>query len=143
MTMTLVQANQLIAGALESARERSANPLAVIVLDSGGHYVAFQREDGASLFRHGIAKAKAMGALGMGMDTRLLAQRAAKNPLFFTSVSAITDGNLALSPGGILIRNANKQLLGAVGISGDTADIDESCAMAGIEAAGLYYGDQT
>ena len=138
--LTLEQANAIIAGALAEARARSTAPLGVIVLDAGGHPVAYQREDGASLFRHDIARAKAMGALGMGADTRAIAERAAGDPAFFTSVAVATGGNLALSPGGVLIRNADGAIVGAVGISGDTGDCDEACAIAGIRAAGLNHG---
>ena len=132
----LAYANAIITGALAHARSISAKPLAVIVLDAGGHPVAFAREDGASLFRHDIARAKAMGALGMGADTRVLAERAAGNPAFFQSLAVAVGGNIAFSPGGVLIRDAGGAIIGAVGISGDTGDIDETCALAGIAGAG-------
>lgn len=135
--LTLELANRIVGKALAEARARSAKPLAVIVLDQGGHPTAFQREDGASLFRFDIARAKAMGALGMGADTRDIAARATNNAAFFTSVAIATNGNLALSPGGVLIRDACGAIIGAVGISGDTGDCDEECALAGINAAGL------
>ena len=111
------------------------------MLDAGAHPVAFAREDGASLFRFDIARAKATGALGMGADTRVIAGRAANNPAFFQSVVAVTGGQLALSPGGVLIRELEGAVIGAVGISGDTGDCDEACAIAGILAAGLTHGD--
>ena len=138
--LTLDQANRLIEGAIAEASSCGAKPLGVIVLDAGGHLIAFQRQDGASLFRFDIARAKAMGALGMGADTRDIAQRAASNPTFFASVAVATGGNLALSPGGVLIRNDQGSAIGAVGISGDTGDCDEQCAFAGIVAAGLRHG---
>jgi uncharacterized protein GlcG (DUF336 family) len=137
--MRLDQADAMIAGALAEARSRSAKPLAVIALDSGGHPVAFRREDGCSLFRPDIARAKAMGALGMGADSAELAKRAAGNPTFFTTVAIATGGNLALSPGGVLVFD-QAGLLGAVGISGDTGELDEACAQAGIAAADLRHG---
>lgn len=140
MTLTLDQADRIVSGALEEARKHNVKPLAVMVLDAGGHPVAFKREDGASLFRHDIARAKAMGALGMGADTRAIAERAAGNPVFFNSVAVATGGNLALSPGGVLVRNAEGVIIGAVGISGDTGDRDETCAKAGIDAAQLKHG---
>ena len=140
MILSLAHARTIIDAALDKARAVSAQPLAVVVLDSGAHPVATVREDGASLFRFDIAKAKASGALGMGADTRILAARAASNPVFFQSVAAAT-GRLALSPGGVLIRDVEGAVMGAVGISGDTGDCDEICAMAGIEAAGLSCGD--
>lgn len=136
MSLTLAAAQTIISTALAHARSRSAKPLAVVVLDAGGHPVAFAREDGTSLFRHDIARAKAMGALGMGDDTRVLAERAKGNPIFFQSVSVAVGGNIAFSPGGVLIREAGT-IIGAVGISGDTGDCDEDCALAGLRAAGF------
>jgi uncharacterized protein GlcG (DUF336 family) len=145
MTLTLAQARTIIDTALAQPRGDNAPALAVVVLDAGAHPVAFAREDGASLFRFDIARAKATGALGMGADTRVIAGRAANNPAFFQSVVAVTGGQLALSPGGVLIRELEGpmagQVIGAVGISGDTGDCDEACAIAGILAAGLTYGD--
>ncbi|MEC3911834.1 heme-binding protein [Sphingobium sp. CR2-8] len=140
MTLILAQARAIIDAALDKGRADAAQPLAVVVLDAGAHPVAFAREDGASLFRFDIAKAKATGALGMGADTRVIAARAANNPIFFQSVAAAT-GQLALSPGGVLIRDVEGTVIGAVGISGDTGDCDEACAIVGIFAAGLSHGD--
>jgi len=146
MSLTLVQARTIIDAALARGRVDGAQPLAVVVLDAGAHPVATVREDGASLFRFDIAKAKASGALGMGADTRALAARAASNPVFFQSVAAAT-GRLALSPGGVLIRETEGpragEVIGAVGISGDTGECDEACAIAGILSAGLSHGDVT
>lgn len=141
MSLTLHQARTIIDAALAKGRSDGAQPLAVVVLDAGAHPVATVREDGASLFRFDIAKAKASGTLGMGADTRILAARAASNPVFFQSVVAATGGRLALSPGGVLIRDVEGAVIGAVGISGDTGDCDEACAIAGILAAGLSHGD--
>jgi uncharacterized protein GlcG (DUF336 family) len=137
MIMNLSTARTLLDAALAEARARGASPLAVIVLDGGGHPIVFAREDGASLFRFDIARAKALGALGMGSDTRALATRAASNPIFFTTLAVVTDGRLALSPGGVLVHDADDAIIGAVGISGDTGDVDEACAIAGIRGAGL------
>ncbi len=140
MALGLAIARTILDGALAEARARAASPLAVIVLDAGGHPIAFAREDGASLFRFDIARAKALGALGMGSDTRELAARAASHSLFYTTVALATDGRIALSPGGVLVRGSDGAILGSVGISGDTGDVDEACAFAGIAAAGLHYG---
>ena len=140
MTLTLRTAQAIVRGALANARARSAKPLAVIVLDAGGHPVAFAREDRASLFRFDIARAKALGALGMGDDTRAIAERAKANAVFYQSVTAAVGGNIAFSPGGVLVRNAGGDVIGAVGISGDTGDCDEECAIAGLHAAGLRAG---
>ncbi len=116
-----------------------AAPIAAIVLDAGGHPVAFARQDGASLFRHDIARAKALGAIGMGQDSAEIADRAARNPAFFTSVAVATGGALALSAGGVLIRGADGLIVGAIGVSGDTPDIDAACARAGVAA---FHGDR-
>lgn len=133
--MTLALARTILDGALACARAEGLQPLAVVVLDAGGHPVAMAREDGASLFRHDIARAKAMGALGMGADTRVLAERAQGNPTFFQSVATAVGGAIAFSPGGVLIRDAAGAILGAVGISGDTGERDEACARGGIDGA--------
>jgi uncharacterized protein GlcG (DUF336 family) len=140
VSLPLATARIILDAALAQARADSAQPIAISVLDAGAHPVAMLREDGASLFRFDIAKAKATGALGMGADTRVLATRAAANPVFFQSVAAAT-GRLALSPGGVLIRDVEGTVMGAVGISGDTGERDEACAIAGILAAGLFHGD--
>lgn len=135
MTLTLSDAQTIASATLAEARSRSAKPLALIVLDAGGHPVVFAREDGATMFRHDIARAKAIGALGMGDDTRVIAERAKSNPAFFQSVTAVVAGNIAFSPGGILIRHLG-EVIGAIGVSGDTGDCDEECALAGLRAAG-------
>lgn len=135
--MNYAGASAIIAGALEHGRARGAQPLAVMVLDAGGRPVAFAREDGASLFRHDIALAKALGALGMGVDTRTLAERAKANPAFFQGVAVSVGGAIAFSPGGVLARRGGA-VIGAVGISGDTGDCDEACAFAGLRAANLH-----
>lgn len=136
MNLTLNAAQTIVAAALAEARARNAKPLAIIVLDAGGHPVTFAREDGATMFRHDIARAKALGAIGMGDDTRVIAERAKSNPAFFQSVTAVVGGNIAFSPGGVLIRDGGA-VIGAVGVSGDTGDCDEDCALAGIRAAGF------
>lgn len=138
--MKLSSARAILDSAIAAARECNARPLAVAVLDPGGHLVTFARDDGASLFRFDIARAKALGALGMGADTRVLAERAKDNPVFFASVSAAVGGDIVLSPGGVLVSGTDGVLLGAVGISGDTGDVDERCAVAAIAAAGLQHG---
>lgn len=137
MTITLSKADLMVEGALSTARAHSAAPLAVVVLDAGGHLKALARQDGASYLRTDIAFAKAWGALGMGQSSRQLAARAEKQPVFFSSVVPVAQGRMALSAGGVLCFDADGSLVGAVGISGDTADMDEICALAGLAAAGL------
>jgi uncharacterized protein GlcG (DUF336 family) len=135
--VTLAQASTIVDTALKKGREIKCAPLTVAVLDSGGHLVAFKREDQSGLLRFDIAFGKAWGALGMGFGSRTLAARAAKTPMFFTALAAASGGRMVTNPGGVLIRTAVGDIIGAVGISGDTSDRDEACAIAGIEAAGL------
>lgn len=138
--LTLETANAVIEYTLGAAREKNAKPLTVVVLDGGGYIIACQRQDRCSLFRFDIARAKAMGALGMGADTRAISEWAANLPTFFTTVAVVSQGNLALSPGGVIIRGADGEPIGAMGVSGDVGDIDEECAIAGLTAAGLIRG---
>jgi len=137
MSVTLAQASTVVDTALKKGRETNCAPLTVAVLDAGGHLVAFKREDKSGILRFDIAYGKAWGALGMGFGSRELADRASKNPLFFGVLANVSQGRLVPVPGGVLIKDAGGAVLGAVGISGDTSDKDEVCAVAGIEAAGL------
>jgi uncharacterized protein GlcG (DUF336 family) len=137
MSVTLAQASSIVDAALKKGRETNCAPLSVAVLDAGGHLVAFKREDKSGILRFDVAFGKAWGALGMGLGSRTLAERAAATPQFFTMLAAASGGRIVTNPGGVLIRNASGDIIGAVGISGDTSDRDEVCAMAGVEAAGL------
>jgi uncharacterized protein GlcG (DUF336 family) len=137
MSVTLAQASTIVDVALKKARDSNLAPLTVAVLDSGGHLVAFKREDKSGILRFDIAFGKAWGALGMGFGSRTLASRAAKTPQFFTMLAAASGGRMVTNPGGVLIKDAAGTIVGACGISGDTSDNDEMCAIAGIEAAGL------
>jgi len=137
MSVTLAQASTIVDVALKKGRDTHCAPLTVAVLDAGGHLVAFKREDKSGILRYDIANGKAWGALGMGFGSRELADRAGKNPLFFGVLATVSQGRLIPVPGGVLIKDADGAVLGAVGISGDTSDKDETCAIAGIEAAGL------
>ena len=137
MSVTLAQASTIVDAALNKARELKQMPQTVVVLDSGGHPVCAKREDGSGIVRFEIAVGKAYGALGMGWGSRTMMERAAQNPNFLTSIVAASGGRLVPNPGGVLIRDANNRVLGAIGISGDTGDNDEIIAVAGIEAAGL------
>ena len=135
--ITLQQAAAIVDAALEKGREVGLLPLTVAVLDAGGHLVAFKREDGSGILRPDIAIGKAWGALGMGIPSRTLRDRLADRPTFINALAAASDGRLIPVPGGVLIRASDGDIVGAVGISGDTSDKDEACAIAGIEAAGL------
>jgi len=137
MSVTLAQASSIVDVALKKARELKQMPQTLVVLDIGGHVVCAKREDGSGIIRFEIAVGKAYGALGMGWGSRTMMERAAQNPNFLTAIAAASGGRLVPNPGGVLIRDAGNQIVGALGISGDTADNDEIIAVAGIEAAGL------
>ncbi|ROM46229.1 GlcG protein [Pseudomonas poae] len=130
-------ATQLASQALTAGRTISAAPLTIAVLDSGGHLITLQREDGASLLRPQISIGKAWGAIALGKGSRLLALDAQQRPAFIAALNSLGQGSVVPAPGGVLIRNQEGVVLGAIGISGDTSDIDEQCAITAIEGVGL------
>ena len=135
--LTLDMASQIVDKALEKRKEMGFVPLTVVVLDAGGQMVALKREDNSSLLRPEIAMGKAWGVLGMGFGGRELARRAKIAPAFFNALSDMSGGRMVPNPGGVLIRSASGAILGSVGISGDTSENDEICAVYGIEFVGL------
>jgi uncharacterized protein GlcG (DUF336 family) len=137
VSVDLETARRVIAAARAFGADRGFKPLTVVVLDAGAHVVAAEREDGASNKRFEIAFGKAHGALAVGLGSRALMARAEAQPYFVAAVTSAIGGALIPVPGGVLVRDASGTLLGAVGISGDTSDNDESAALAGTEAAGL------
>ena len=138
--LTLAQANLIISTALARARACGYKPMGIVVLDEAGNLKAYAREDGASMFRFEIARAKAWGAVGMGVSSRVLGQRAKDNPNFFVSLSATSDGKFLPQTGAVVIKDAGGVVIGAVGASGGTGDEDEEICIAGIEACGLQHG---
>ncbi len=137
MSLTLDQAQTIVTAALQEARRTGLKPLVVTVLDARGAPKALAAEEGTSLRRADIAHGKAYGALSLGMGSRAIAKRAASDAAFVAAVTHTSGGALVPVPGGVLLRDAEGTLLGAVGISGDTSDNDEAAALAGIAAAGL------
>lgn len=135
--LTLDSAQAIVRGALEEGGRRALKPLAVLVLDARGSLKAGAVQDGASLLRDRIAHGKAYGALALGIGSRTLFARAQEQPYFIQAANAVAGGALVPVPGGVLVMGGSGELLGAVGISGDTSDNDEACAVAGIAAAGF------
>jgi uncharacterized protein GlcG (DUF336 family) len=135
--LTLDLALRVIEGAFAKAAELKCVPLTVVVLDAGGNELAVQRQDGSGILRVDIARAKAWGALGMGYSSREIGERAQKAPAFFGTLAVVSGGRLAPAAGGVLLHDDERMVIGAVGISGDTSDRDEECALAGLSAAGL------
>jgi uncharacterized protein GlcG (DUF336 family) len=134
--LTLDVARKILDVALAKGLEKKLKPLAVTVLDARGCIKASAAQDGTSLLRNEIAHGKAYGALALGMGSRALFQRAQEQAYFVSAVNTLAQGRMVPVPGGVLIQDGGV-LLGAVGISGDSSDNDEACAIAGIEAAGL------
>ena len=139
-TLTLQLARIIIDAALEKSKEAGYQPMGIAVLDAAGNLKAFASEDGASMFRFDVARAKAWGAVGMGVSSRKLAERAKDNPNFFVSLAATASGKFLPQTGAVVIRDTAGRLLGAVGASGGTGDEDEAICIAGVLAAGLVSG---
>ena len=136
-TLDFELAAQLAAETLRQARVLGLKPLAAAVLDPAGHPLAVMRDEQASFLRPQIASGKARGCLGMGFGGRELARRALAMPAFFDAINSLTDGGVIPVAGGLLLRDGAGQVLGAIGVSGDTSDNDERCALLAIEALGL------
>ena len=139
MTLSLADAQKILVDALAFAVEQNFKPLALGVLDARGALKAFVAQDGTSLKRGEIALAKANGALGLGMGSRGLMKRAEQQPYFIAAATSAIGGALVPVPGGVLIKSGT-EVIGAVGISGETSDNDEAAALAGIAGAG-FTGD--
>jgi uncharacterized protein GlcG (DUF336 family) len=139
-TLRLEAASLILEGALKRAAELALKPMTVAVLDGGGHLIAFKRQDHSGILRPDIAVGKAWGTLGMGAGGRSLALRAAAAPAFYAALVGASQGRVIPVAGGVLVLDSDREILGAVGVSGDMPDNDESCAIYGIEQAGLVAG---
>lgn len=135
-SLPLSKANLIVAEALRLGRAANLLPLTVVALDAGGKLVAMQSEDGSGVIRYEVAFGKAYGALGMGISSRLIRDRLSERPTFQSALAMASGGQLIPVPGGVLVETADGITLGAIGISGDTSDKDEYCAIEAIKAAG-------
>jgi len=140
VTLSLEKADQIIESTLVIAQREKLLPLTVVVLDSGGKLIAMKSQDGSGLLRFDVAFGKAWGSLGMGISSRLIRDRLAARPQFQNALMAASDGQVVPVPGGVLIEDTNEIVIGAVGISGDTSEKDEYCAITAIQEAG--YGSE-
>ena len=134
--ITLDQAKVMIDVARQKGREMRLKPLSVVVLDAGGHLLAFEREDGASPGRFEIARGKAYGAVMLGLPGSAQMARAEGQAYFMAAMNGAFGGKVVPVPGGVLVMQGDA-ILGAVGVTGDTSDNDAAAAVAGIEAAGF------
>ena len=139
--LTLEDARIIANATLEKGRDTGCLPLAVSVLDAGGHPKVVLREDGAGILRTQIAEGKAYGALGLGANSRVFAERLGNEPdtapTLFSAFATLAQGRVVAVPGGVLIKNIDGGIFGAVGVSGDLSDKDEACALAGVQAGGF------
>lgn len=137
MTIALIAARRIVDVAMEHGAQHGWKPLSVVVLDAGGHPLAFARGDGASPGRFEIARAKAYGAVMLGMGGAAQMARAEAQAYFMAAVNGVFGGQVLPVPGGVLVRDAEGAVIGAVGVTGDTSDNDAAAAAAGIRAAGF------
>ncbi len=137
--LSLAQARSLIDAALVAAREQGFKPMGVVVVDAAAQVVASAREDGATALRLDIALGKAAAAVGMGVNSRTLTERAKGLPAFFGAVASSASQKFIPQTGAVLITDEQGQVLGAAGASGGTGDEDEQIVIAGIAAAGLKH----
>jgi uncharacterized protein GlcG (DUF336 family) len=135
--VTLKQAESIIDAVLARGRELGCRPLSVIVTDAGAHATAFKKEDGSAMMRFEMAMGKAYAALALGRSSSLVRARAEERPLFMSYLMSASGGKIFAEGGGMLIRDARGELIGAVGVTGDTQERDEELAAHGIRAAGL------
>lgn len=135
--LSMNKARTIIRKALAKGQEMELKPLSVVVLDAGGHVKAFEREDGAAPGRFAIAHGKAYGSVMLGMAGSAQMARAEQQAYFMAAVNGVFGGQTIPVPGGVLVRDKRGELLGAVGVTGDTSDNDAEAAVAGIEAANL------
>ena len=136
-TVTLAQANSIIDAILTRARAVQCRPMSVAVTDPGAHVTAFKKEDGSAMMRYEMAMGKAYAALALGRSSSLVRVRAEERPLFMSYLMGASEGKIFAEGGGMLIRDAHGEVIGAVGVTGDTQERDEELAAHGIRAAGL------
>src|SRR5258705_794345 len=137
----LDQANRIIAAVLQRGAELDCRPLSVIVVEPGCKPKAFQKEDGSSMIRFEMAFGKAYAALALGRSSKLVRVRAQEKPIFMDYLIGASNEQIFPEGAGLLIRDADGEVIGAVGVTGDTEDRDEELSAHGIHAVGLKTDD--
>ena len=138
--ISLNDARTIIIATAKKGQEMGMKPLSTIVLDAGGHVIAFERQDGAAPGRFAIAQGKAYGTVMLGMPGSAQMERAEQQAYFMAAVNGVYGGKVIPVPGGVLVRDLNNEVVGSVGVTGDTSDNDLIAALTGINAAG-FVGD--
>ena len=136
-TVTLAQAERIIDAIIERGAALNCRPISVIVVEPGCKVKAFQKEDGSSMIRFEMAFGKAYAALALGRSSKLVRIRAEERPIFMRYLMSATDEQIFAEGGGLQIRGLDGEVIGAVGVTGDTEDRDEELAAHGIHSAGL------
>jgi uncharacterized protein GlcG (DUF336 family) len=137
MPVTLDQANTIIAAIMKRAEEKQLRPISVIVVEPGCIPKAFQKEDGASMVRFDMAYGKCWAALALGRDSSLVKVRHEESPSFTGFLIKSSNDRMFPEGGGMQIRDKDGEVIGAVGVTGDTEVVDQELALHGIRAAGL------
>jgi uncharacterized protein GlcG (DUF336 family) len=145
-SLSLAEANTIIAATFAAAKKHKCRPMSAIVLDAGGRVKAFQKQDHASMLRFEVCYGKAYASLALGRPSKLVLHKANEKPLFMQSIENLADYPLFLEGGGQLIRAKDGEVVAAIGVTGDANEMDDICAIAGIHAAGLcadsdFFGD--
>jgi uncharacterized protein GlcG (DUF336 family) len=135
--LSLDEANAIIAATFAEANKTRCRPMSAIILDAGGRVKAFQKEDNASMLRFEVCYGKAYASLALGRPSKLVLAKANEKPHFMQSIDNLADYPLFLEGGGQLIRDADGEVVGAIGVTGDANEMDDICAIAGIHAVGL------
>jgi uncharacterized protein GlcG (DUF336 family) len=133
MGISQAQARRIVEAAQRHAQSLEI-AVTVAVVDEGGLVKAIERMDGAPPLSAQIAEAKAQGAAVWHRDGHVLAELAQERAGFVAAVSQMTRLPLIASAGSIVVRDGDKGVLGAVGVSGGTPDQDRACCDAGIAA---------
>ena len=141
MSITLAEADAIIAAIFQRGRELKLRPLSVVVVEPGAIVKAFRKEDGSAMMRFEMAFGKAYASLALGRSSDLVRQRAEHRPMFMDYLLGASRGQIFPEGGGQLIRNARGDVIGAVGVTGDTQEQDHELATHGIHAAGLETDD--
>jgi len=135
--LTLEAAQTIVAAGLKHGRAGNMRPLGIVVLDARGAMKAYAAEDKSSLKRFEIAHGKAYACLALGHGSRTINKMAVDRPHFGAAMGHVVGGTFVPVPGGVLVRDSAGDVIGAVGVSGDSSDNDELCAIAGVKAAGF------
>ena len=135
--VTLEQSERIIDAILARGRELECRPLSVVVVELGARVKAFKKEDGSAMMRFEMAVGKAFAALALGRSSSLVRARTEERPLFMSYLMNASDGQIFAEGGGMLIRDEGGEVIGAVGVTGDTQERDEELAAHGIRAAQL------